>query len=367
VLIAALSGRAPAAAALRAGYAPLVADLFGDEDMRVAVCGSERTRGDLEAGLDEESLLETLARMAEGQHCIGVVCGSGFEDRPGLLERIAARWPLLGNDAATVRRAKDPFGLAALCGELGVPHPEVAETRPADSRGWLRKRIGGSGGTHVQPADRCRSQAEEVYYQRRVAGRAVSALFLANGEEALLVGLSAQWSNPKHDAGARYGGAVRPAGIGRPLARRLRRHLAPLSRALGLRGLNSADFLVGRGEYWLLEINPRPGATLDLFDCPAAPLFALHLDACRGALPARAPRQRGAAAVAIAYATREIAHMPRLDWPVWCADRQTAGSRLREGDPICSVAAKALSSETARGLVETRIRTVLGLAQGRVN
>ena len=67
---------------------------------------------------------------------------------------------------------------------------------------------------------------------------------------------------------------------------------ASLARSLGLRGLNSADFLIEGDNAWLIEINPRPGATLDLFDSPSA--AALRL-ACR-CLPRRAAGARAAMA-----------------------------------------------------------------------
>ena len=88
----------------------------------------------------------------------------------------------------------------------------------------------------------------------------------------------------------------------------------------------------------------------------------LSLDACRGALPKRAPSRRGGASAATVYATRPIPVMPRLGWPQWCADRQNAGSRVEAGAPICTVLAKASSAGRARGLVEDRILTPLGVS-----
>jgi predicted ATP-grasp superfamily ATP-dependent carboligase len=365
VLIAALSGRALAVSARRAGYAPLVADLFGDADMRAAASQFMTTPGDLASGLHEPALIASLTRLAEGHRCEGLVYGSGFEARPESLRRLADRWRLLGNGADVVSRTKDPLAFAALCRDLGIAHPVVSAAPPTDPTGWLRKRIGGAGGAHVRPANGKAEKSERVYFQRQVTGRAVSLLFLANGKDTLPLGFSAQWNNPTREAPARFGGAVRPAGIGLRLKRRLCTDAENLARHLGLRGLNSADFLIEGDTAWLIEINPRPGATLDLFDSPSAPLFALHVDACRGALPERAPSWRGGASAATVYATRPIPVMPRLDWPQWCADRQSAGSRVEAGAPICTVLAKASSAGRARGLVEDRILTVLAMAQGR--
>ena len=50
ILIAAFSGRAAGFAARRAGYAPLVADLFADDDTRDVAAGVRRVPGDPGSG-----------------------------------------------------------------------------------------------------------------------------------------------------------------------------------------------------------------------------------------------------------------------------------------------------------------------------
>src|SRR5215470_3777102 len=107
VLIAAASGRALAASACRGGYTPLVADFFGDEDT-VALAQHARIDHGLARGMVERRLVAALEALATGQQPIGVVCGTGFEDRPQLLARIAERWRLLGNDPHVVATVKDP-------------------------------------------------------------------------------------------------------------------------------------------------------------------------------------------------------------------------------------------------------------------
>jgi predicted ATP-grasp superfamily ATP-dependent carboligase len=47
--------------------------------------------------------------------------------------------------------------------------------------------------------------------------------------------------------------------------------------------------------------------------------------------------------------------MPELDWPVWCMDRQKPGTRLRNGDPVCTVSAEAEEPEAARKIVGERV------------
>jgi predicted ATP-grasp superfamily ATP-dependent carboligase len=119
-----------------------------------------------------------------------------------------------------------------------------------------------------------------------------------------------------------------------------------LTEALGVRGLASADFLDDGKRLWLLEINPRPGATLDLFDDANDPLIARHLAACQDLpMPPPAPRRPGA--VAIAYAVADCI-APSMRWPAWAADRPAPGSALLEGAPICTVTAADRTSAHAR-------------------
>src|SRR5262249_49877816 len=177
VLIAAISGRALAASARRAGYVPLVADFFGDEDTLALAQAHVRLDTSIARGMVADELMDALGTLATARHPAGTVCGTGFEDRPDILARVAERWRLLGNSAETVARIKDPLAVAALCRDRATPHPQTVLGRPADGRGWLAKRRGGAGGTHVTSAE-ITSNEQADYFQRRVDGTPVSALML---------------------------------------------------------------------------------------------------------------------------------------------------------------------------------------------
>mgnify|MGYP001077482982 CR=1 FL=1 len=372
VLIAAVSGRALAAAARRAGYAPLVADLFGDCDTRALAARAERVPGSLGRGPDGPALRAALARLAAGRAPVGLVYGSGFERRPALLRALARHHPLLGNAPETVARLKDPFAFAELCRACAVPHPPVAlEAGPPETGegAWLEKRAGGAGGSHVRPARRRRVRPPR-YLQRKAAGRPVSALFLGDGAASRILGFSEQWAAPAPGEPYRYGGAAFPAATA-PHTAALAAAVERLSHAAGLVGLNSADFLLREDGFDLLEINPRPGATLDLFaDTPA--LFAWHLEACRGRLPAPAPAPApastqappGAAAASVVYAPRDFVLAADFSWPDWAADRQPPGP-VAGGAPFCTVLARAPDVLDAREQLQRRMVQILALTEAR--
>ncbi len=361
VLIVAASGRALAASARRGGFTPLVADFFADQDTVALAQACRRLKTGLHAGMQAGEVLDALAALAAlagGNHPLGVVCGTGFEDRTGLVAQIATRWRLLGSAPEVVARVKDPFWLAALCRARGLPHPDIAMRPPADGSGWLAKRHGGAGGAHVRlPPDG--DGADGIYFQRRVAGTPVSALILAHGGRARVLGFSSQWVAPAPRQPFRYGGAVMPAPITPKIADVLSDIVRHLVASVPLAGLNSVDFLVADDAVWLLEVNPRPGATLDIFEPDGGSLFSLHVQACGGVLPKRVVPRPRAAASAVVYADHDIAAIPALDWPEWTADRPQPGISIKAGEPLCTVTAAAPTADEAKRIVGHRIATIL--------
>jgi len=263
-----------------------------------------------------------------------------------------------------VARAKDPLALAALCRDCGIPHPAVSLDRPADAHGWLAKRRGGAGGRHVT-SELGRGRGSAVYFQRRVAGTPVSALVLANGRDAMVLGFSRQWSAATAQQPFRYGGAVAPAALAPTTAAALADAARSAAVATPLVGLNSVDFLVDHDAVWLIEINPRPGATLDIFAPEQGSLFALHVDACRGVLPERPPARSTARASAIVYAEHDIAFAPSVAWPEWTADRPPVGTAIGVGEPLCTVLADADTPDAATQLLARRSDLVLSWMRER--
>jgi uncharacterized protein len=367
LLIAAVSGRALAAAATRAGLIPLVADFFADADTVRTADACLKLDGSLTDGMRWEALQPALDRLAAKapSPVLGLVYGSGFEDRVDLLMKIAARWPLLGNAAAEVERVKAPESFFAELARQGVAHPRTATEPPATPKGWLSKRRGGAGGSHVAFAVRSKSSAG-IYFQETVQGRPVSALFVGNGTQAQVLGFSEQWAAPTRRSPWRYGGAVYPAELPVALERRLTEITERVAAAFGLKGLGSADFLVGQGEPKLLEINPRPGATLDLFDSAATPLLRLHLDAVRcGQLPDGPLSLAEARAAAIVYAAKPVHVSPEMSWPDWSADQPKGGEWIDKNRPICTVWARSSTKVEARRLIEERMAAILKLCAGK--
>ena len=349
IVVVSIAARGLVAAARRAGLCPIALDLFGDEDTRKLATKAivVRRRGGL--AFDPDDLLAKLGLHA-GR--LPIVLGTGFEHELGLAEQIGERFQLVGNSLETLGVLKEPVAFAAMLADLDIPHPRVfTGPAPAGIRA-LEKRVGGSGGWHVKPATKPRG--EGWYLQEMVEGRSVSALFLGDGLRARVLAFSEQWCAPTKESPYRYRGAAGPIEIASDITTQIAAALDGIVGASDLKGLASADIIMTANGWSLLEINPRPGASLDVFDHPPMPpLFRLHLDACHGQLPDVAAVQLEGRAAAILYAP--AAFTMRFDpLPIWVADRPSPGARFQLGDPICTVLGSGEDAAAARLQINQR-------------
>jgi predicted ATP-grasp superfamily ATP-dependent carboligase len=357
--VAAVSARMLAEAAARDGYRVVALDLFGDADTRRV---SERwysIGAPNSLQIDEARVLAALQDLVRrsGDVVIGWIPGSGFEGRPEVLDAGARLLPLIGSPPDAVRRVRDPARFFDALAAHGIEHPAVRFDAPSDPEGWLQKDARGCGGWHIRHAAAARAAAPGAaspcsYFQREMRGVPMSATFIANGSEAMLVGINELIVRP---FGARpyvYGGCIGPVEVPADLARRIGDAVRVLAAEFGLRGWCSLDFMRDGDAIGVLEVNPRPPASLSLY--AQAGLIDAQRRACLHAeLPtAAAFASRRIKGNQIVYARRPLTldeigaqHLARHpdvhDLPV-------AGAQFDVGDPICSLSAAGDSSEQVR-------------------
>lgn len=373
------------AAAKRAGYVVTAIDAFADQhtvelaDITMVVDYDYH-------GFNADALLSVIGKLDVSQY-LGCVYGSGFEAQPELLQKIADIMPLLGNAAETVRAVKTSFDFFAALTQCNIVHPDVYDALPDADHvdGYLRKFAGGCGGSHITVAS---SEDAELgvnqYYQQRVVGRSVSLLFIADSQKIEVVGFNEQWLSPTAAMPFRYGGAVSRINLALAIQLQLTDAAHKLTRTFGLLGLNSLDAVVQDDIAYVLEINPRLSATVDLYaadinqaDLPEkeeANLLDWHVQLSfekqkLGHGPHIMPRAfKPCKAHAIVYATADIAIAAKFEWPGWvmdnpCPDTQHETIGILAGQPVCSVLAYAESADEAKQLAQTRVKIMQQLLQ----
>jgi hypothetical protein len=358
-LIVSGSARALAQSCVAAGWTCDVVDPFADTD---TVALARRTVRavfrDGAFGDDLPSLIACLPGRWDG-----VVAGSGFERRPDLLAALDLvlhpSAPRIGNAAATVQQCKAPDTLTAGLLQAGVRFAALrSEGRAPD--GWLMKQTGACGGAHVRPARGGESIPTGWHAQACVAGVPASVLFLADGHRSRVVGVSRQF--PGAIAGP-YAWCEAVSDLPFDDAQRaaLVRDIDAIVQSFGLRGLNGVDLLLDDRQHVLLEINPRPTATLALYEHRVAGgLFAAHVAACAGQLdsvvmsPARTLR-----GLRVIYAPQDLVVGDGVRWPEGCTDLPANGCFVAKATPVCMAHAAGQDENSVRAQLQRRESEVL--------
>ncbi|MBK6660395.1 MAG: ATP-grasp domain-containing protein [Proteobacteria bacterium] len=353
-MIVARTARPLVEMAREAGYVPHAIDLFGDDDTRAAACSTTVLEPDRHFDFDGRQLLGAVAAYQALQGPLPVVCGSAFERAPGVLAKLARHVTVLGCDDYAYRRLLNPPALFASLRRAGIATPATRWQAPRCVQGWLSKQAGGSGGAHVSELEADGKRGIASYYQRHVEGASRSALFIGNGREARLQGCAEhlRWHRQSR---FRYEGARRLDEVPGELRRQLDHIGAVLAATLRLRGCFGIDFLWREGHAPLLvDINPRPTATLELWP-ERQRMFSAHLAACTDQTLLYSSREDSCQRAHLVLYAECDWRVPRaVAWPEWIADRPPAGSLIMQGAPLCTVRAEAATHAALAQLLRKR-------------
>jgi predicted ATP-grasp superfamily ATP-dependent carboligase len=330
------------------GYEVTTLDRFGDVDLRAVAPGATAPSND------------TLAALARNIDADAVVYGGGLENRPDLVRRLADGRELLGTPPELLPAARDPWAVGAAARAVGarapetrsadrLPQPGAAGRREADRDAWLRKPRQGGGGRGVRRWAGGPLRATEIL-QRRIHGLSCSAVAIGDGRRAAVLGLTEQLHRPP---GFQWTGNVvpprLPEGQRAELDGQLRAVCAEVVARFGVCGAFGVDAVWDGRHAWVLEVNPRPPAGLELFG-PGS--FDAHVRGARGlglASLGMPPAPSCARLKLVLFADRDV-RAPDPGW--WPADlvRDVPhwGETIKRGAPVCTlIAADASVPELA--------------------
>ncbi len=354
LVIAAISSRIYVQAAVMAGYEVIALDAFDDVDTQMLA--SQTFKVTLKDDQLKSTEILAILQQLDLSLCLGFCYGAGFEAQPHLLAAINQLIPVIGNSVTTINLAKNPNAFFGLCDKLNMDYPITQFERPANTINWLQKTIGGSGGAHIKPLLPLRLFGNSNhYYQKIQAGTSYSCLFLTDGLHTQVVGFNEQWCAPTPLLPYRYAGAASNVTLIDNVKFKIEAFIQNASQELGLVGLNSCDFIVENDNVFMLEINPRLSATLDLYRAKKDFLFVAHVEACLGQLKQWPIVEKKSRAHLMIY-TKSQAHVPaNMGWPQWVSDIPRPLSTLAAGVPLCTVSADALTPKIAKKKVLQRM------------
>lgn len=421
-LIVGISSRAVVESAVQAGFNVLAIDYYGDWDSRQQgpVLGLTTDLG-LKPSVKNLLAIARSITLVPGGPAVGtssnpfegMVYTSGPDNHPEGLGFWERRGLLAGNPPSALKSVRDPWLLRKALAQISVAMPPFtrADRRlmPDTGRQWLLKPLASGGGHGIRLLSRdpvkARSQLtaledkEGFIIQQFIPGIPCSATFLADGRRAVLLGTSRQLVGAG-EPGARpfvYAGNIVPLVLPfRPgmqaLTGLLNRIAGHLTATFGLKGLNTIDFIANSRGIWILEVNPRWSASVELIEKKLRqPLFAWHLAACgfgnaidpelifsgggggndRGGPACRPPVQYDFWGKAIVYAQKTFTVAPPIGpgllYRQGMRDIPLPGTLVSAGQPVCTVLVEAASENSCRQQLGSRAawaRRILGEGDG---
>ena len=327
VLVAGFATRHVAQSAYRAGYTVYAVDHFCDQDL--TWCTEECVGFD-----DLAELPEKIAELAARHPVDALVVTSGAET-------IGTTIPLCGTPPAKVERFLDKLEIQRFFEGLEVPVPPLAGSDDYPVMVKPRRGAGGWRNAVVKTTEELRRWEEawpDVPYvaQQLVDGIPSSVSCVADGRRARAVAVNRQLLRGEGESAHGFAGSVTP--FSHPLAGEMIAAAERIAAASGCVGSVGIDFMAGE-KPWAIEINPRFQATVDTVEMATGQsVFGLHMDACRGIIPAAMPKARQVAVRRILFADRDMrldadlaALAPRI------ADIPWPGTEFEEGHAVVSV------------------------------
>ena len=304
---------------------------------------------------------------------IQAVCITGaIENHPHLLQHLAASAELYAPSLAQISRLRDPFELQRQLTAAGFAYPTTLPSGTTSLPGkqkWLSKPVASAAGLGISKLESLqdRSIDESRVLQQFIDGRSLSATFLTHPNQTHLLGVTKQLLGEAafNAKGFQYCGSIGPLVLSTSLQQHLLELGSFLQREYKLRGLIGVDFVLQDNRVWVIEINPRYTASMELLESAMGrSLIQLHLDSFSDTCPdlGGRPLSNQTFGKAILFASEEVTIPPTLSshWEQClnstggdCADLPLIGSTIARGHPLFTVFAQGETvSDTFQRLCE---------------
>lgn len=346
VLVAGFATRHVVQSAYRAGYEVYAVDHFCDQDL----CWYTKDRATFEE-LDE--LPEAIGSIAARHPIDMLVVTSGAED-------LKTPLPFMGTPPEKVARHLDKLAIQHFFEEQDIPVPPLAAEGDYPCLIKPRRGAGGWRNQMVASIEERRAWEEawpDVPYicQQVVEGKPCSVSCIGDGRRGRAIATNEQLLRSEGERAFGFAGSITP--FAHETAGAMVRYAERAVGFSGCIGSVGVDFIADDAHPWAIEINPRFQATVDTVEmATGCNLFSLHLEACRGAIPAGMPQPRRFAARRILFAERDLVVRDDLSsLAPGISDIPWVGSEFEEGAAVLSVYGWGKSRDAALDMLDKTI------------
>ena len=343
VLIIGASVRAAAQSAVRAGLSVVAADMFGDIDLR-----------EVAEFIPLRDYPGDFANVIADHPDLPVLYTGGLENHPQLLELPRE---VLGNRGGSLRMSRDVLHWTTTLKERGLRVADVKRwsDRPAFGENWLAKSLHSAGGGGVGLVDAAANLDSASFYQRRIEGPTLAAVFVGTDNGATLFGVTGQLSGlaSLHARPFSYCGSVGPVDVAQATQDVLLEVGELFVDEIGLRGVFGIDFVLHKdGAPVPIEVNPRYTASVEVLElATGGSVFAGDESA------STEPTRFAIKLIVYAAADITVGELPRdcCTSRVWLADVPHAGTTVNSGEPVCSVLALGADRADAEAAIAEQL------------
>ncbi|MFL2870793.1 MAG: ATP-grasp domain-containing protein [Pirellulaceae bacterium] len=353
ILILGACVRPCATIAAAAGYQVTAIDLFNDLDTRAASKSS----------IKADQYPDQLFRIAESSKTNYWLYAGSLENYPEQIAQLASKKTLLGNNQDVIHKCRSPEFICKVAQDASWNYPgsELTNTGYINSGPpiWLSKPRLSAAGQGVQVSRTKPPANPDRLVQLFIPGPTYGAACISNGSETQILGVTRHLRMSRRLGTARfqYCGSVGPMLVAEPLNTAISTMANEIALRCSIVGLFGLDFKVWDNQLWLLEINPRFTASMDLLSNGAdTNIIQQHIDACHNKPLTQMPNSHRFETIktrAILFAkspTRFISSCNTLDY---LADIPDNNALINVGNPICSVYGRGkTASESVKHAME---------------
>ena len=266
-VLAALNGRGVICSSQRFGCKLGIMDVFGDKDCLISVPLWQHigTCFPGQIGIDSKKFLNSVS-VFKNKGFKGLVIGSGFEGKYDILRQANEILPLYANSLSVFKCIENPSMFFEKLKLLEVPFPQVnfsAYSFEDVGSDWILKDLASSGGCGIKKKFGKKSKSSE-YFQKQLAGTAVSLSFFADGQNVMPLGYSRPVTTRQSNLPFVFCGLDGPVELNDSTDQEALRISKLIMQKFKLRGFNGIDFLVSDKAVHFLDLNPRITAAFEI-------------------------------------------------------------------------------------------------------
>ena len=223
----------------------------------------------LTKNLDSKSLLGILKKIDPFNE-MSILLGSGFAET--ISEDIISGRKNYGNNFETIKKIKSKSFFKELRKQK-INFPRVSK-QPKKNGKWLIKEYQSYGGTKVKLYTSSKYINKNAYLQKFINGDLVSVQFFVENQNVEILSICDQITK-KSKKGLFLIKSLVTKKIKTNLSKKIHSLVKKVSKTFSLKGINNLDLIMQGENFFLLEVNPRPGLSTNILNSNYEDIFEI--------------------------------------------------------------------------------------------